>query len=899
MISGMSLLPTTNVEAGTAAPTSDAYKDGYVFATGIIDDGYPPTSYNVVSDEDTINVGQRLWTDFRIYFLYRGFLSFDTSVIPDNVVVQSAVLEIYLQSKTITNSIDSFSVWAFQSDYGVSLDTADWGTIGAHEGTMIADAYNEALGFKNLGVSASGINKTGMSDYMLKSSRESTATPTDDEYITIISGDYGGGVYEPSLTVTYEEYATLVTIRLDSLDSYPLSVYPAIEPWNLTYNRYSYEIDTMPDTDSFSIDTVPDWEYLGSFPYADLTFNPTNVTFDDVADPVTYRIWFAVPMSAPKSTVHIGLYNEFTGEGFFWELMKVRISPGTTYDNSTSSAVPLADFEVVSGANYTIRVFDYFDNTLVDYSFNVVTQNMFITVPVPVYSWQVFNTNEQPVLMKIYWNNSGDPWEFFVGPQWIMERFLKGGDYTFAVTFYNNITVGSTVYYERTIPNAEVNASFIYISGTTLSEIITDIEGMIATQEIITSLISPSVVLIYENLPLAPVKIRSLALSAPIVIDPYVILEATAYQNVTGTAGVESDLWLPHPSTVGATYYNVSDVLSFSGTYDTTIYINDTAGTNIYYSTVLPAMVVLQGQNVTIWANENYSVSRMSTWREVSEYTINYYQTEHKWQTTLSLNNSMSFDYTSPYWYIAFPADAVIDLNTVTVYDIDNEVELDQRTNFDVTAGGIHVTLIQLNASDTRNFRFTFWDANSTIGIGAPNLVAEAYTQSTLDGVSMKYTAVQWANPFSVEYLGEVYITLNFTEGTDLVLSSITIIDETRGVVIPNSQWIYTGRTILILTAGVGTVDVAGARNYGIYFTLGTLVDRDEDKVDFFFGPIVFNGQQFYINDTAISWFYVALIVCWGLVGWLWYIKNEKVVNGIVLMACATIVGFYFSNVMG
>jgi hypothetical protein len=233
----------------------------------------------------------------------------------------------------------------------------------------------------------------------------------------------------------------------------------------------------------------------------------------------------------------------------------------------------------------------------------------------------------------------------------------------------------------------------------------------------------------------------------------------------------------------------------------------------------------------------------------------------------------------------------------VTLYDLDNDVYLSQRTNFDVTAGGVHVTLTQINASMERNFLLTFWDANSTTGIGAPNLIAEAYTQSTLNGVSMKYTAVQWANPYSVEYLGEVYVTLNFTYGDLLVRESIHIIDETIGTEIPNSQYIYTGRTILILTDGVGTVPVGGARNYGIYFTLDTSSAVD-DRQDFFFGPIVFNGQSFYLGTYAVSYFILVVIGMWAMTAWLWWRNNKGAFNMVIISASITIIGAYLAQYM-
>jgi hypothetical protein len=593
--------------------------------------------------------------------------------------------------------------------------------------------------------------------------------------------------------------------------------------------------------------------------------------------------------------VHLSYYDSFTGEGLAPWMFNVSASlNGSAFYRITPEITTSLYNE-----NLTIVVKDFFGNGLYNETRAVQTSIYFWDIGLPVYSWQIFNMNDAPVLMRIYWNNSGSPWEFFVGPHWIIERFLKGGNYTFMVTFYESTGVaGATVYYNRTMPMTGLNASFVYVNGTTLSEIVSSIEGVMAVQLIITNLVSPSMVLIYENLPLAPVQIRTLSMSTRIAIDPYLILEATTYQNQTGVAGVNTVLWLPHAQTVGSSYYVLADTLTFSGTFATTIYVNDTAGTNIYYNTILPAAIQLGGENITVWANQPYSVSRATTWREISEYTVNYYSTQRKYEATISLNNSCPFDYYSPYWYIAFPQNTTIDPDTVTLYDLDNNLYLAQRTNFEVTAGGLHVTLVRLNASDARNFRVTYWDANGSSGIGAPNLIAEAFTQGTLNSVSMKYTSVQWTNPYSVEYRGEVYITLNFSEGDSLLRNSIVIIDETTGNSIPNSQWVYTGRTILILTDGVGTVQVGGARNYGIYFTFDA--EKVPEKTDMFFGPIVWNGQQFWLAGYAISWALILIIFGWIIVAWRFWTdeRHHDAFSFAIIWGSVTIIMAYFSMVM-
>jgi hypothetical protein len=539
---------------------------------------------------------------------------------------------------------------------------------------------------------------------------------------------------------------------------------------------------------------------------------------------------------------------------------------------------------------------DYFGNALVDYSFTANAQDMFLTIPVPYYSWQIFNMNDAPVLMRIYWNNSGSPWEFFVGPHWIIERFLKGGDYTFMTTFYDSSGVaGETVYFNRTVPMTGLNASFVYVNGTTLYEVISSVEGVMAVQEVITNLVSPSVILIYEDLPIAPAKIRSLSMLGSSLIDPYLVLETTTYQNGTGT---NVSIGCPHPEIVGAGYTIISDMLTFSGPYDAAILVNTSEGTNLFSSDTLPASILLSdATNITVWGTQSITVFRATNWREVSEYTVNYYVTDRMYQTALAFNNSMAIPYYAPYWYISFPANSIIDPNSVTVWDLDNDIPLSVKTNFEVSSGGIHLTLAALNASDVRNFRITYWDLNSTTEIGAPNLVAYAYTVKSLGDKEMKYAAVQWVNPQSRTYEGEIFVSLNFTYGDSLVPSSITVMDETAGTALSTNEWIYTGRTILILADGVGSVPAGQGRNYGIYFTLDTESIPKEEH-DFFFDSIEIDGKSWHIGGMGVSFFLIGIVFAWGIVGYSYWRGKEEAWLAFVIVLSLSVIGFNLQNVM-
>ncbi len=784
-------------------------------------------------------------------YTYRSFLSFDTSSIPSGDRILSLKISFYLMSKQFDSGA-SASLRLFTSSY-TSLDTGDWNNQGSFLGTIVTES-SPIGNWYSLDISASWLNLTGN---MMLSLRSDTQGTYENSSWTL--GD-GASPYPPTLSVQYASGGTIIDMQLSSgwLNS---TAFPEVQDWNATYDLYSFSIDTVPNIWNITImKSDSSWIFQGETPACAVTDTPNYTMLQGVYASTTYRAWFTVPKTNPFCTVHLSLFNSFTGEGYFWEQMKAEICDGSSWNDSTAQALVKPDFIVNLNASYTIRVLDYFDNVLTTYSFVSSSQDIYLQVGVPYYSWQIFNQNDEPVLMRIFWNNSGSPWEFFVAPHWVQEQLLKGGTYTFEVTFYDsNGTVGQTVYYYRTIPMQGLNASFLFINGTTLSEIVSSVQGMQSSQQIITSLLTPSTVVIYDNLPLAPIKVRTLTVDNGLKLDPFLILQATTYQNGTGTSIA---LWSPHPTLVGATYYIDSDTLAFSGNYQSHVWVNATDGSSILNETILPATLNLQGQNVTVQSNQSIAVSRTTTWREISAYTVTFYASLHEYKATLTLNDTTSMDYYNPYWFISFPTNATIDQSSVTVNDVNNALTLTNGDNFEVTAGGVHMTLSRLNASQSRTFTFTFWDLNGTNGIGAPNLIAQSYTTGTLNGNSMLYTAVQWMNPWSTAYSGEMYVTLNFTGGDQLVLPSITVVDQSTNRQLPVNDWVYTGRTVIILTDGVGTVGVGQGKNFGIYFTLSS--STTQKKTDFFFGPIVYNGMLLYIGSVPLSWALVFLAVGWA-----------------------------------
>ena len=160
-----------------------------------------------ILDEDTqFTVGQT-WGASK-YWVYRGFLFFDTTHIPDSANVTSATLSVYI---SFDGSDTEFNVTVQngQPTYPHNpLEMGDYyyvhysGDGGSRNTTEIS-----GLGYWNLTLNEDGrdwINAEGTTKLCLRSNREINAvTPTGDETVTI-RGLESGESYVSILYATYE-----------------------------------------------------------------------------------------------------------------------------------------------------------------------------------------------------------------------------------------------------------------------------------------------------------------------------------------------------------------------------------------------------------------------------------------------------------------------------------------------------------------------------------------------------------------------------------------------------------------------------------------------------------------------------------------------------------------------
>ena len=125
---------------------------------------------------------------------YRSYVSFNTSSISENETLESAFLELLATSKAGSNPVD---LEVYNGYYGTTLEADDYDTCTTYEGVLLNTGNLPLPKWYSLSVSTDNLNITGLSQYRIKSSQETTGT-----FVVMQSGDSD---YEPVLTVHYAQ----------------------------------------------------------------------------------------------------------------------------------------------------------------------------------------------------------------------------------------------------------------------------------------------------------------------------------------------------------------------------------------------------------------------------------------------------------------------------------------------------------------------------------------------------------------------------------------------------------------------------------------------------------------------------------------------------------------------
>lgn len=141
------------------------------------------------------------------YYLFRSYLYFDTSALPDSGTISAANLSLYGKNDLSTTDFN-IVVQDGQPTYPHDpLQVGDWDyTKYSGAGSAFSTAWFSTAGYNNISLTAAGltyISVSGTTKLCIRSSRDiSDTAPTGSEYVDIYSYEKGAG-YRPTLYVTY------------------------------------------------------------------------------------------------------------------------------------------------------------------------------------------------------------------------------------------------------------------------------------------------------------------------------------------------------------------------------------------------------------------------------------------------------------------------------------------------------------------------------------------------------------------------------------------------------------------------------------------------------------------------------------------------------------------------
>ncbi|HWR27470.1 MAG TPA: LamG-like jellyroll fold domain-containing protein [Candidatus Thermoplasmatota archaeon] len=228
-------------------PTLTVYSissDGHVYNSG--------TSYTTVQAASTgtvsgsgayITIGQRKLYFPDTYYIYRGFVFFNTSTLPSNAYLDDAALSLYKKDDysstdfdiTIQNGQPTYPHNPMQSsDYNKNYYSGNGGSLNTSKFTS---GYN-AITLSNL----NWINKTGITKLCLRSSRDISGTaPTGSEYVNVHSSEFLG-MCPPKLVINYRNQSKIKNTGSTNIKGYLLI---QIQFYNTSQAKWVIDNDTV------------------------------------------------------------------------------------------------------------------------------------------------------------------------------------------------------------------------------------------------------------------------------------------------------------------------------------------------------------------------------------------------------------------------------------------------------------------------------------------------------------------------------------------------------------------------------------------------------------------------------------------------------------------------------
>ncbi len=156
------------------------------------------------------------------YKWHRGYVIFDTSLIPDDKDILSATLYLYGEQDASTTDF-SVVIQSGQPTYPhdpLVLGDYDKSNYSGDGGSLNTSSFTTS-GYNSISLNETGIawiNKTGTTKFCLRGSQDIAHTPAagQAQYVRFYSQEYAGTSRDPYLVITYKNEYTVEAIDIDS-----------------------------------------------------------------------------------------------------------------------------------------------------------------------------------------------------------------------------------------------------------------------------------------------------------------------------------------------------------------------------------------------------------------------------------------------------------------------------------------------------------------------------------------------------------------------------------------------------------------------------------------------------------------------------------------------------------
>ena len=214
---------TTTTTTQTFYPTAG---DGYIYSSNPSWDAAHDATAGIASNYTALAATTGIIKSSKLYYIYRTFLPFDTSSIPDDAAITSASLNVYVYAKkNDDNDGDDFITLVQTSQASTTiLAKEDFDQTGAINNPTEGVNSNERKDITNIAVGkylAFNLNSTGLGwisaigatrlglreghDVIDSAFTSSSSTTIQYNFLTIRTSEYSGTVQDPYLTVTYTQ----------------------------------------------------------------------------------------------------------------------------------------------------------------------------------------------------------------------------------------------------------------------------------------------------------------------------------------------------------------------------------------------------------------------------------------------------------------------------------------------------------------------------------------------------------------------------------------------------------------------------------------------------------------------------------------------------------------------